>query len=362
MATSGYIETGANAGRSLVLAWSRVEVGKNSTYPYGYSKIYWELRGGGTNRSEWVNCKNFQCAIAGYHSGLHSETVALHYGQVLLSGHQIIKHNSNGEASFDLGISGYIYYYSANNELTASARHNLDKITVWWDINAMNPERTTQRWFNFNEYVNGTKKNGATKIDNELEGQNYQPYDTLVQVGEIETKNPGYALEGVYKQTGTSFEKLNTDSNGRYGFRISSPNQCIEIRSKYKESTITLKDSNIQLGTIAVQFNQTKGHKATVPDKIGHSFLGWYDSLNRQVYNENGDAVFNSAYWDSNGRYLGYNNIDLFAHWKTENVTYVKDKDGWKLSTVYVKDNDNQWKPAIMYVKTEAGWKQSIVK
>jgi hypothetical protein len=246
--------------------------------------------------------------------------------------------------------------------------------TYYWDIDTYPPEYTdvlNQHAVWFNEYIENQKVN-IEKIDNELAAHNRKEKGTYVSIGELEPKEKTYE---VYKVTNQGGSTINLDSNGRYGHKIDGNNDYIYVWTRWKHSKLTLNageegyfiineekiDNSITLEEDLIYgSNSLNIIDKYIPQRMGYKFKGWFDSTGKQVYSENGKGIESIEYW-KNENFQGTEDLELYAEWEIQNITYVKDNNEWKLSMTYVKDN-NEWKPAIMYVKTENSWKQSITK
>lgn len=368
MALSGSLDTSSNAfwatdgSRYFVLEWSATQH-KNLDYPNGWSHVSWTFKGGGTS-NQWINCKNWQYQVHTYHSGLHSATTPLYRGTVLDTGSINVFHDENGNASFGLGISGYIYNYGAAYERKNSKTETLNQITYYWDININNLNKT-QEWTiaSFNEYINNKKVN-STPIWNELDGYQFQPYNTLVEIGEL-TINPQKPYLEIDKVCHIDREtEIQKSTSGRYGFKLTK-NDGIEVFVKYKSTTLTfdLNDGSDSTDYRTMTYNSSSD-LAPVPVRTGYKFKGWKNSNGEYVFDENGK--YNPSLigtWTTDGRYLLCNDTTVYADWEIQNIAYVNTGDNeWKLATTYIMTDDNKWKPAIMYIMTENGWKQSVVK
>lgn len=388
MALSGSLDTSSNAfwatdgSRYFVLEWSTTQH-TDSNHPYGWSHVSWTFKGGGTS-NQWIACKNWQYQVHTFHSGLHSATTRLYRDTVLDTGSINVFHDENGNASFSLGISGYIHNYGAAYERKNSKTETLDQITYYWDININNLDGNQDCTIaSFNEYINNKKVNN-TPLWNELDGHNWQPYNTLVEIGEltINPQKPYLEIEKVCHIDRTT--EIQKSANGRYGFRLTKKDG-IEVFVKYKSTGLffDLKGgqwNNSPYTSLIATYNSNKmkylveesgkliektaeTSKIAIPIRTGYKFKGWKNSNGEYVFDENGK--YNPSLigtWTTDGRYLLCNDTTVYADWEIQNVAYVNTGNNeWKLATTYVMTDNNEWKPAIMYVKTSDGWKQSVV-
>ena len=261
MALSGYIETGAyNASdgtRTIVLEWSATQSGAADNY----SDVSWTLRGGGTS-SQGINAKNIQAQIHTHATGLLWTTATrLYNGTVIASGKVRVNHNTDGTASFYLGISGYIYNYGANYEKTASSTPSLDTINRYFSLDIGTyidgVQDDTGGQVTFDLYING-----GLNSDNVEDWCQTLLYGTTYSIADVKAY-PGYRYDGLYSGalSGTitgnawTFLKVTTrtytiqyDSNGGVG---SIPSQTV----KWKEGFMLANN---------------------VFSRNGHTFLGFH--------------------------------------------------------------------------------------
>lgn len=268
---------------------------------------------------------------------------------------------SNPQIAVGIGVSTSSITWGPTVTLTRTVTNY-----AYWDINVYNPEGVQDyKSAYFDEYIGNTKV--ASQVTNEHASHIYQPYGTSGFVGNINPYYPYYTLKEVWDgDNNVKGEKLSPKSNGLYGSYLNGIEDSIYIYMKYKSSTLTFNlnggSYNWSSPNRTMTYNSTTS-TAPIPTRIGYKFLGWYTTTSGGTKVFNADGTYNSnatSYWGSGGKYLGYNDLTLYANWEIQNVAYVKTENGWKLATIYVK-TENGWKPAILYVKTSNGWKQSVV-
>ena len=300
MALSGYIETGAyqasDGTRTIVLEWSATQ----SDAAGNYSDVSWTLRGGGTS-SQGINAKNIQAQIHTHHTGiLWTTATKLYNGTVIASGTVRVAHDENGNASFYVGISGYIYYYSSAYERTASQTFSLDQITrqFWTDFNAYNPKGVQDfkaAYFN----VNWTVGDWWSDLTNEPQPAVYKPYGTYMELHNIRPYYNYYELDRV---TGATLVR-----SGVYGKTITD-GSSVDIYMKYRTYTMNYDANGGSDAPAAETFTHADNHKVsmTVPTRVGYNFLGWSES-----------ATATTATYTPGQSWSGYDTstITLYAVW-----------------------------------------------
>lgn len=236
----------------------------------------------------------------------------------------------------------------------------------YWDINAFKPGSTTeQNAYRFYEYVNNNKVTGL--VTNESGSYNYLPKGSYVSVDPIEPVDPKHQFLRV-RNPGRNIEK---DAYGRYGHYITGYSDDLIIDTTWKYSKLTIDpNGGSWYGNYSrvdvdepIQYNSPAWGNIHPAERPGYKFLGWSltkDNEKTLTHNENGIQISNTDMWDASGRCKLYNDTTLYACWKLQNITYVKDNNNnWRPSLVHVKDNNNNWRMAIMYVKDNNGnWRQ----
>lgn len=109
MATSGNFNTNSCQNRCLTFSWSVYE----RSIEYNYTKIYWELKGGGSY-SGWVKCGPISVNIDGEVVHNSSTRIQVFNGTLLASGYKTIYHNPDGSRKFSASASAAIYETTVN--------------------------------------------------------------------------------------------------------------------------------------------------------------------------------------------------------------------------------------------------------
>ena len=152
--------------------------------------------------------------------------------------------------------------------------------------------------------------------------------------GLIEPVRDGYTFGGWYLED--TFENVITN-----GYVI---NEDIELYAKWTKNNyvITLntnkldemnEDPTIDQNTITVEFDSVVNTPISVPYIRTWSFLGWYDSEDNKVFDEQGNVYLTSNnYIDSNNNWVLNDDIELKAKWEAKthylnlDITSIPDK------------------------------------
>ena len=302
-----------------------------------------------------------------------------------------IKHSYSWKKSTDMqNINVFIDIHRSSDLIShAVVGHGKTSVTigrkkVWNNINAYRADDNQENGASFDLSIYNSDTGQWTEyfdIPNEPASFFY-PYGSFMEVYNIRPIAEYADTWEIDKVTGYDSRFVDpydptARKDGRYrdpeGYTvfcntINGDNSKIEIYTRWKRSDIKfyadLEDSNEEpTETITISYNQDV-NTAPIPARLGYKFHGWYTEKDRKgnkIYDENGNAIKGTAYWDTNGKCTIKNNLNLYAGWEIQNVAFVKtDADKWKLAMIYVKASDAEWRPAIMYVKTsDTEWTQS---
>ena len=169
---------------------------------------------------------------------------------------------------------------------------------------------------------------------------------------------------GWTKQTVTPFT-INFDANG--GQIPTNGNIGIA-----PENQISYLSPDQLTGYVIVNTGETAFNKLNNdnPTRAGHTFLGWYTAKSGgvQVYDNLGLSVAGD-YWDSNGKWQGTADLQLYAQWSVNSytITWLQD-DGSLIDKTTVPYGQIPThviptkEPTAEYTYTFAGWAPEVVE
>lgn len=154
------------------------------------------------------------------------------------------------------------------------------------------------------------------------------------------TSQYAYTFKGwtptIVPATGNATYKATYDSIPRYTIYFDANGGLIPATGNMGNNTptgnITTLNSSRTNGSVLVTTGKTYFRLMTgdCPSREGYTFSGWYtnQTAGEQVYDNTGAYVVGS-YWDSDGKWIGTADLQLYAHWQANVYTITwKNDDG----------------------------------
>ena len=272
-------------------------------------------------------------------------------------------------SSFSYSITGSANYLPTKGTKTVSGTDNIGAVSLWNNINAYQPDGTTEGGLMFN--LTTSDGGNWTNLTNEPTDFT-KPYGTTATISNIRSN-----------VTGAHYTSNNVTGNGAGSFTwtFATANWACCLYSAWNTYTIAYNAN----GGSGAPGSQTKTYgtnlvlSSTKPSRTGYTFLGWSTNssatsasysagatLNSDLTTSNGATVTLYAVWSINSYYLDLNGWLDGAHsgglspYGTANVTVNGTVVGSNVTDYYAKHNYGS-SYSISNIKAKAGYQYNGV-